>query len=139
MGRHLSLLWLRGESLHLEAEPHDGAAGVMDQFHQAQVLEPLEMTLDCSAVLDRITLLDSSPVIDRWQAGDVVATGQGALQQAPERVGQVVVQVCSAADVCSGAGLGDEAEQFVFELVLWQQSPVTGQRSDDCYRAAVQG
>ena len=109
----------------------------MDQFHQAQVLESFEMTLDCAAVLDRITLLDSSPVIDRWHAGDVMATSQGALQQAPERVGQVVVQVCSAADVCSGAGLGDEAEQFVFELVLGQQSPVTGQRTDDCNRAAV--
>ena len=139
MGRHLSLFWLSRKSLHLEAEADDGAGRVMDQFHQAQGLKLPEMTLDCAAVLDRITLLDSSPVIDRWQAGDVVAAGQGALQQAPERVGQVVVQVCSAADVCSGAGLGDEAEQFVFELVLGQQSPVTGQRSDDCYRAAVQG
>ena len=55
-----------------------------------------------------------------------MAAGKGALQQSPECVGQIVVQVCSAADACFADGLGNQAEQFVFEQVCGQKIPVVG-------------
>ena len=39
---------------------------------------------------------------------------------------QVVVQVCPAADACLANGLGNQAEQFVFEQVCGQKIPVVG-------------
>ena len=98
MGRQLSLFCLRGKPLHLEAEANDRAGGVMDQIHQSQRLKLPEVPLNGAPILDRITLLHTGSLIDRWQAGDVLPAGLGALQQTPQGVGEIVVQIRSAVD-----------------------------------------
>ena len=70
----------------------------MDQFDQPQILQSRQMALDRPGAADRIPLLHPGSLIDRWQADDVLPTGLGALQQTPQGVSEIVLQIRSTLD-----------------------------------------